>query len=119
MTQARQLLSDKGGLEADWYSDHNVIRKAGNLAWEGVFMALNAVLKNKKIPITNPNPLLHDYMEAATKLDEEIDIRIESAYDSLYLTMGCDGNLLYDIVQASLESGDYIIDWCERKMKEK
>ncbi len=116
MDNARQILSEKAGKQGDLYTDPKYIKMAGHTAWVGVLIALDAALHVREKSKKNQRADIKDYFDAASKIDKSLNNRIIVAYDSLHKALGYDGNLSYPIVQDSLKRGDYIIDWCEKKI---
>jgi hypothetical protein len=117
MANARQLLSEKAGKEGNLYSDNKYVKMAGHTAWCGVLVALDAALelKGRKKPAERAD--IDMYLALISKADKKMPRYLASAYDSLHKAMGYDGNLNFKIVQEALKSGDFIIDWCERRYK--
>jgi hypothetical protein len=116
MGNARQLLSEKAGKQGDLYSDPKYIKMAGNTAWGGVLIALDAALFVRENLRKNQRLDIKDYRDAAAKIDKNLNKRIIVAYDLLHKTLGYDGNLNFNVVQESLKSGEFIINWCEKKI---
>jgi len=84
MENARQLLSEKAGKQGDLYSDPKYVKMAGNTAWGGVLIALDAALFVRENLRKNQRLDIKDYKDAAAKIDKNINKRIIVAYDSLH-----------------------------------
>jgi hypothetical protein len=112
---ARQLLSDKAEKDGDYSNDSKYVRMAGNAAWNGVLIALDAVLGIRAGLKRKQRPEFRDYLEAIAQKDRRMTRPLLGAYESLHKALGYDGNPNYKIVQASLENGKLIIDWADRQ----
>ncbi|MDR0547106.1 MAG: DUF5618 family protein [Dysgonamonadaceae bacterium] len=114
LENARQILLEKAEKEGNYYNDSKYVKMAGNTAWNGVLVALDAVLGVKKQLKKGQRADIHDYQEAMAKKDRNMTRPLHSAYESLYLYLGYDGNPNYKIVQGALEDGKYIISWASK-----
>ena len=114
LENARTILSEKAEKEGDYYSDSKYVKMAGNTAWNGVLVALDAVLHVKNGLKKNQRPEFQDYQEAMSKKDGKMTRQLLSAYESLHKALGYDGNLRYKIVQDSLLQAKLIINWCSK-----
>jgi len=114
LENAKTILSEKAGKEGDYYNDSKYVKMAGNTAWSGVLVALDAVLNVKNGFKKNQRPEFKDYQEAIAKKDSKMTRPLLSAYESLHKTLGYDGNLRYKIVQDSLLQAKLIISWCDK-----
>jgi hypothetical protein len=56
LNNARQILSDKADKEGNYYNDSKYVRMAGNTAWNGVLIALDAVLPVRENLKKNQRP---------------------------------------------------------------
>ena len=114
LENAKAILSEKAGKDGDYYNDSKYVKMAGNTAWSGVLVALDAVLNVKNGLKKNQRPEFKDYQEAIAKKDSKMTRPLLSAYESLHKTLGYDGNLRYKIVQDSLLQAKLIINWCDK-----
>ena len=115
LLNARLILSEKAEKEGDYYNDRKYVRMAGNTAWNGVLIALNAVLKVSIHLKKGQRPEFKDYQEAISKKDKKMTRPLLGAYESLHKAMGYDGNPVYTVVQSSLEQAKIIIEWADRQ----
>ena len=113
---AKTILSEKAGKEGNYYNDPKYIKMAGNTAWSGVLVALDAVLKVRedKNMKKGQRPDFRDYEEAMAKKDRKMLRTLLAAYESLHKTLGYDGNPSYKIVQESMREGKLVIDWADK-----
>ena len=111
LQNAKQILSEKAEKDGNYYNDKKYVQAAGNYAWNGVLVALDAVLNIKDNLKADQRVEFKDYQTAIAKIDRKMPRTLLNAYDSLHKTLGYDGNLNYKIVQASLEQGKEIIAW--------
>ena len=114
---ARQLLSEKGGKDGDYYTDRKYVRMAGHTAWCGVLTALDAALNIKEKLKKGKRADIKDYQEALGKTDKKMTRIMMNSYDTLHKILGYDGNLNYKIVQAGLSEAQVVIEWAGRCYK--
>ena len=114
LQNARQILSEKAEKNGDYYYDSKYVKMAGNTAWTGVLVALDAVLLVRAKMKPGQRPDFQDYLEAIAKKDNKMTRPLLGAYESLHKAMGYDGNPIYKIVQASLEQAKFIVDWADK-----
>ncbi|MDR2057555.1 MAG: DUF5618 family protein [Dysgonamonadaceae bacterium] len=114
LQNARQILTEKAEKDGDYYNDSKYVRMAGNTAWSGVLIALDAALGVRNGLKRKQRPEFKDYQEAIAKKDSKMTRPLLGAYESLHKTMGYDGNPRYKIVQESLTQAKEILDWADR-----
>ena len=114
LQNARELLSKKAEKDGDFYNDSKYVKMAGNTAWNGVLVALDAVLDVRKNLKKGQRLDFKDYQAAIAKKDGKMARPLLGAYDSLHKAMGYDGNPNYKVVQASLDQAKLIIDWADQ-----
>jgi hypothetical protein len=119
LLNAKQILSEKAGKDGAYYSDPKYVRMAGNTAWNGVLVALDAVLDVRKNLKSRQRPEFKDYQEAVSKCDKKMNRPLLYAYESLHKVLGYDGNLRYKMVQDSLEQGQMLVSWAAKHYKER
>jgi hypothetical protein len=115
LQNARQILSEKAEKEGDYYNDSKYVKMAGNTAWSGVLVALDAVLRVRANLKKGQRPDFQDYQDAISKIDNKMIRPLLGAYESLHKSMGYDGNPRYKIVQDSMEQAKIIIDWADKR----
>ena len=115
LQNARLILSEKAEKDGDYYNDRKYVRMAGNTAWNGVLIALDAVLNVRANLKKGQRPEFKDYQEAIAKKDQKMIRPLLGAYESLHKAMGYDGNPVYKVVQSSLEQAKILLDWAERQ----
>jgi hypothetical protein len=118
MQNARQTLSEKAGKEGKYYKDQKYVKAAGNYAWNGVLLALDAVLDVRKNKKKGQRINFQDYQMAVAKKDSKMNLPLLSAYESLHKALGYDGNPDFYIVQRSIKQGQDIIDWAAKRYEE-
>ena len=115
LSNARQILSEKAEKDGNYYNDRKYVKMAGNTAWNGVLVALDAVLPVKNNLKKGQRVEFKDYMTALTQKDKKMSRPLLGAYESLHKTLGYDGNPRYKIVQDSLAQAELIINWASKK----
>ena len=118
LDNAKQILSEKAGKEGYFYSDPKYVKMAGNTAWNGVLVAIDATLGVRKNFKKGTRPDIIDYQKALYAKDKKIYPYFTSAYDTLHKSMGYDGILKYKIVQSGMEDANAILSWASKHYKE-
>ncbi|GHT76547.1 hypothetical protein AGMMS50262_15030 [Bacteroidia bacterium] len=118
MQNARTVLSEKAEKEGNYYKDRKYVKAAGNYAWNGVLVALDAVTEVQKGLKKGQRLDFKDYMDAIAKKDRKMTFPLMAAYESLHKALGYDGNPNFVIVQESLKDGQKIIDWAAKHYSE-
>ena len=116
LDNAREILSEKAGKNGTKYSDPKYVKMAGNTAWGGVLIALDAALHVSEKLKPNQRIDIKDFYYASSKIDKGLAADIAIAYDALHKYLGYDGILSYSIVQDALKHGEDVIKWCEKKI---
>ena len=115
LQNARQILSEKAEKDGDYYYDSKYVKMAGNTAWNGVLVALDAVLPIRANLKRGQRLDFKDYQMAIAKKDSKMARPLLGAYESLHKAMGYDGNPVYTVVQSSLEQAEIILDWADKQ----
>ncbi|MDR1475618.1 MAG: DUF5618 family protein [Holosporales bacterium] len=118
LQNARQLLSEKAEKDGDYYNDSKYVRMAGNTAWNGVLIALDAALNVRSKMKKGQRPEFKDYQAAIAQKDNKMPRVLLNAYDLLHKSLGYDGVTRYKVVQDSLEQAKFIIDWTEKNYQD-
>jgi hypothetical protein len=118
LQNARQILSEKAGNDGDYYSDRKYVKMAGNTAWNGVLVALDAVLDVRKNLKSRQRPDIKNYQAAMSRKDNKMTTPLHVAYETLHLALGYDGNLYYKVVQSGMEQARMILAWAEKHYKD-
>ena len=111
LSNAREILREKAHKESGHYQDRKYVRMAGNTAYSGILVALDSLLAEKAKGRKDVNW----YKEKLAKLDKGVLTSFISAYDTLHLALGYDGNLNAKVASAGLEDAESIIDWVEKR----
>jgi len=114
MDNAKQILTEKAGKEGNYYSDPKYVKMAGNTAWNGVLVALDAATDVRKNVKRGARVDIKDYQNAVAKKDRKMTIPLQSTYNILHLLLGYDGDLNYKIVQEGLKQGKMMINWASK-----
>jgi hypothetical protein len=117
MQNERKVLSENAEKDGNYYHDPKYVKAAGNYAWNGVLVALDAVTDVRKGLKRGQRLDFKDYQNAVAKKDKKMTMSLLSAYESLHKSLGYDGNPNYIIVQESLKDGQKIIDWAAKHYK--
>ena len=111
LVNAQDFLSEKAGKDGDYYTDSKYVKIAGDTAWKGVLIALDAVFHIKKTP--GQRVSIEDYKAAVAKRNRQVLKMVNEGYQILHLYMGYDGTTNYKICKAGISEAGKIIDWCE------
>jgi len=114
LQNAKQILSEKAEKDGDYYNDSKYVRMAGNTAWNGVLIALDAVLKIRENLKKGQRLDFKDYQDAIAKKDGKMPRTLYSAYKLLHLALGYDGITSYKTVQDSMEQAKIILEWADK-----
>jgi len=115
LQNARQILSEKAEKDGDYYNDSKYVRMAGNTAWNGVLIALDAVLKMRENAKKGQRLDIKDYQDAIAKKDIKMPRILYNAYKLIHLSLGYDGITRYKVVQDSLEQAKTLLEWADRQ----
>ena len=114
LQNARQILSEKAEKDGAYYNDSKYVRMAGNTAWNGILIALDAVLNIRATMKKGQRLEFSDYQAAVAKIDRKMPRVLLDAYNLLHLTLGYDGVTNYKIVQDSLAIANSILNWADK-----
>ena len=117
MQNAKKILSEKAEKDGGFYQDQKYVKMAGNTAWCGVLVALDAATDVCQSLKKGQRVDFKDYQNAVAKKDRKMNMPLLAAYESLHKALGYDGNPDYKIVQASLDNGKKLIEWAAKHYK--
>jgi len=98
LVNAKEILSEKAGKEGTYYGDSKYVKMAGDTAWKGVLIALDAVFNVKKT--SRKRVSIEDYKAAVAKTNRQVLTMVNDGYQVLHLTMGYDGVKNFKVCQA-------------------
>lgn len=119
LDNAREILSTKAGKKEGYYSDRKYVRMAGNTAWNGVLVALDAVLDVPENLKKNQRPDVNTYRLPLGQKNRKMLKVFDSAYDTLHKAMGYDGNLKVKIVAEGMGDAKKLLQWCKDNYRPK
>lgn len=108
---AREILRDKVRKEDGFYQDKKYVKMAGHTAYSGVLVALDGLFGKK----TKGRKSIEWYQEGLSKIDRKMLVAFNTAYDTLHLALGYDGNLDVEVAKAGLQNAERIIEWAEKR----
>jgi len=118
LANAKQILTEKAGKEGNYYTDPKYVKAAGNYAWNGVLVALDAATDVRKNLKKGQRLDVKDYQNAVSKKDKKMNMPFLAAYEILHKALGYDGNPSFVVVQDGLKQGKMIIDWASKHYNE-
>ena len=113
LDNAKEILRDKAIKEDGYYQDKKYVRLAGHAAYLGVLIALDELLGAKK----KGRKSVDWYKTELSKMDRKITNIFDSAYDTLHLSLGYDGNPSVTVAGSGLKDAEQIISWVETKLQ--
>ena len=113
LNNAKEILREKAQKEDGYYQDMKYVKMAGHTAYTGILMALDGYLRG----IRKTRKSVEWYQAALAKEDKKLLTVFNSAYHTLHLVMGYDGEQNAKIVKAGLEEAEKIISWVETKQE--
>ena len=99
--------------ELDTVANPELLYAAKNAVYEWHDRA--DVAKAKEPTVLNNGVLLSKKM--ATKADKKLLSYVVSGYNTMHLSMGYDGEKKVSIARDSIDTMNFIIDWCEHRMQ--
>ncbi len=110
---AQQLLKEHGQLdhETQLYRDRKYLQMAGNTLWNGVLLILDAVFHVRTEKRFHPD--IKDYREVIGKHDRKLLDLVNTAYETLHIILGYDGNRERNICNVGIRHANEIINRCE------
>ncbi|MBO9616060.1 MAG: DUF5618 family protein [Dyadobacter sp.] len=111
INNAKKLLREKAGKENGVYQDRKYVRLAGHAAYLGVLVALDKLFDVKK----GTRKSVEWYQEQLRKTDRKLLDSFNSAYDTLHLAMGYDGNISAGVSADGITTAENIINWVETR----
>jgi HEPN domain-containing protein len=113
LQKARDILAGKLDEDGEYYRKKKYVRKAGDTALKGLYIALDAALPVKK---GRERPPFKVYLKAIGEIYPQMKLPLESAHYSLDMRMAYDGTLNRDSVERCLEQAKEILEWAENHL---
>lgn len=107
---ARAILTTKAEKEGGFYQDRKYVRIAGNTAYNGILVALDAIVPQ---PAKGRKSVEHYQRNIK---DGKLITLFNAAYDTLHLAMGYDGNLSVKVAQEGISLSEKIISYVETRL---
>ena len=114
LSNARNILSEKAEKDGNYYNDSKYVRMAGNTAWNGVLVALDAAFDFPKYNKRKKRLDIKDYQNAMAKKDPKMTRPLHSVYETLHLSLGYDGNPDYKLSRLGFERAQEMINWAAK-----
>lgn len=114
---AKDLLKNNGQLdyETQLYQDRKYVRMAGNTLWNGVLLIIDTVFHVKSVGRMHPDVI--DYRDEVAKRDKKLLALFNTAYETIHVYMGYDGNLDRATCLSGIRLANDIIDRCATMLK--
>ena len=118
LKNAKDILSEKGEKEDGYYNDPKYVRMAGNTAWNGILIAVEALTNAKSKTKTRVS--IEDYKAYAKKFADIKYINyLNNLYLFMHLNMGYDGFSEYSMINKSFQIADEFLTKIDNKLKSK
>lgn len=116
LQNAKDLLKNNTTVIDGYYSDSKYVRMAGDTAWKGCLIAIDAAFKvrEKKRMAKGTRLQIEDYKSAVSKRDGKLSDWVSSGYNQLHLYMGYDGEKKATLAKGAFSTAKDIIDRCEK-----
>ena len=108
---ARAILTTKAEKEGGFYQDRKYVRMAGNTAYNGILVVLDAIVPQ---PARGRKSVEHYQRNIK---DGKLITLFNAAYDTLHLAMGYDGNLSVKVAQEGISLSEKIIGYVETRLE--
>lgn len=116
LQNAKNVLKNNTTVDNDgYYSDSKYVRMAGNTAWNGCLIALDAAYDIKKEKKKGTRLTIDDYKRIISGKDKKMILHIVEGYNLLHLCMGYDGTKRASVVKDGFALAKTIISRCEEK----
>ncbi len=114
---AKDLLKNNGQLdyETQLYQDRKYVRMAGNSLWNGVLLIIDTVFHVKRVGRKHPDVI--DYRDEVAKRDKKLLALFNTAYETIHVYMGYEGNLDRATCLSGIRLANDIIDRCATMLK--
>lgn len=113
VNNAKDLLREKAGKDNGVYQDRKYVRLAGHSAYLGVLLALDGLFEVR----SGKRKSVEWYQEQLRKTDRKLLDSFNSAYDTLHLAMGYDGNISAGVSADGISTAESIINWVETRAR--
>jgi RsiW-degrading membrane proteinase PrsW (M82 family) len=111
LSNAKDILREKGLKEDGFYKDRKYVKMAGHTAYTGVLVALDSILGNKR----KGRKSVDWYKEGLSARDKKMLNIFLAAYDVVHLSMSYDGVLSAAVSKEGFELAEQIINWAEQR----
>jgi hypothetical protein len=116
LDNAKEILRDKARKEEGHYQDPKYVKMAGHTAYTGLLLALDAYLDPTNIKRKKKERRdVSWYKQKLSELDKKILTIFNSAYFTLHLAMGYDGNPNAAVVKGGLDDAELLLEWLKTR----
>ena len=115
LQNAKDLLANNTTIEDGFYSDSKYVRMAGDTAWKGCLIAIDAAFHVREGKKKRQRLDIDDYRKAVANQDKKPLSYINSGYNLMHLFMGYDGEKKVEIAKTGFATAKTIIEKCEQK----
>ncbi|MET7256525.1 DUF5618 family protein [Dyadobacter fermentans] len=107
LSNAKDILREKGAKEDGFYQDSKYVKMAGHTAYSGVLFALDHYFGKK----TKGRKGVDWYKANLSQQDKKMLQTFVSVYELLHLVMAYDGVGDAEVVKLGFQRAEIIIDW--------
>ena len=116
LQNAKDILREKAVKDGNSYTDSKYVKMAGDTAWKGCLIALDAVFHVRESLPKGRRVSVDDYRDSVARKDRKMLTCVVDAYNILHLSMGYDGTKSYPVCKDGIDHAERIIQWCEKCM---
>lgn len=114
LQNAKDLLKNNTTIEDGFYSDSKYVRMAGDTAWKGCLIALDATFGVSAKKKKGSRLSIDDFKAIVSKRDQKLNVYVVSGYNEMHLHMGYDGEKKVNLAKSAFSTAKDIIDRCEK-----
>ena len=116
LQNAKDILREKAVKDGNSYTDSKYVKMAGDTAWKGCLIALDAVFHVRESLPKGRRVSVDHYRDKVARKDRKMLTCVVDGYNILHLYMGYDGIKSYPTCKDGIDHAERIIQWCEKSM---
>jgi HEPN domain-containing protein len=113
LEKAKEILAGKLDEDGEHYRKQKYVKKAGETALKGLYIALDAVLPVKT---GRERPPLKAYLKAIGEIDPQMQRPLEWTHYTLDVRMAYAGIITHDSAERCLKQMAEILEWAEKNL---
>jgi hypothetical protein len=101
--------------EDGFFEDEKYVKVAGDLAYKGLLIVLDALMQKKNIK-TKGRKSIEKYQEFLANENRKMMKHLNEAYRYLHILMGYDGDNYIETWKVGLKSAEEIVNWAKPQL---